>query len=33
MDELLKEFDAPGKRTDKPNVGDHSRLSQREAAA
>jgi hypothetical protein len=32
MGELLKKFDAKGKRTDKPAKGDHGKLSQREAA-
>jgi hypothetical protein len=32
MGELLKEHNAPGKRTDKPTEGDHGKLSQREVA-
>lgn len=30
--ELLKQFDAQGKRTDQLDVGDHTKLSQREVA-
>ena len=33
MGELLKQFDAPGKRTDQPDMGGHTKLSQKEVAA
>jgi len=30
--ELLKTYEAPGTRTDKPSVGAHTKLTQRQAA-
>ena len=32
MGELLKEFESPGARTDKPSEGTHTRLTQKQAA-